>query len=121
MKLLDGVRVAPPGQRPALRMTLINIDAKEISFGAATDFNPNNKDAPGPKTNGTGANATGVVINRADGKYFSISTRKYFSTDPLPEGVLQALKGLTDRRRQLRIFSGKLVLLAHQYFGRKYN
>jgi hypothetical protein len=30
-----------------------------------------------------------VVINRANGKYFSISTRKYFSSDPLPEGATE--------------------------------
>ena len=82
------------------KLTLINIDDKEISFGAATDFNPDNKDAPGPKTNGTGANATGVVINRTNGKYFSISTRKYFSTDPLPEGATEPLMITNVRTRQ---------------------
>lgn len=82
------------------KLTLINIDDKEISFGAATDFNPDNKDAPGPKTNGTGANATGVVINRTNGKYFSISTRKYFSTDPLPEGATEPPMITNVRTRQ---------------------
>jgi len=82
------------------KLTLINIDEKEMSFGAATDFNPDNKDAPGPKTNGTGANATGVVINRTNGKYFSISTRKYFSTDPLPEGVTEPPMITNVRTRQ---------------------
>jgi len=82
------------------KLTLINIDAKEISFGAATDFNPNNKDTPGPKTNGTGANATGIVINRTNGKYFSISTRKSFSTDPLPEGSTEPAIITNIRTRQ---------------------
>lgn len=82
------------------KLTLISIDDKEMSFGAATDFNPNNKDAPGPKTNGTGANATGVVINRSNGKYFSISTRKSFSTDALPEGVTEPPMITNVRTRQ---------------------
>lgn len=82
------------------KLTLINIDDKEISFGTATDFNPDNKDAPGPKTNGTGANATGVVINRTNGKYFSISTRKYLSTDPLPEGTTEPPMITNVRTRQ---------------------
>lgn len=71
------------------KLTPISIDAREISFGTAIDFNPGSDEAPGPKTNGTGASATGVVINRANGKYFSISTRKYFSSDPLPEGATE--------------------------------
>ena len=82
------------------KLTLISIDDKEMSFGAATDFNPNNKDAPGPKTNGTGANATGVVINRSNGKYFSISTRKSFSTDALPEGSTEPAIITNIRTRQ---------------------
>ena len=82
------------------KLTPISIDNKEMSFGAATDFNPDNKDAPGPKTNGTGANATGVVINRTNGKYFSISTRKSFSTDPLPEGVTEPPMITNVRTRQ---------------------
>lgn len=71
------------------KLTPISIDPKEISFGTAIDFNPGSDEARGPKTNGTGASATGVVINRANGKYFSISTRKYFSSDPLPEGATE--------------------------------
>lgn len=68
------------------QITPITFTDKEFNFGSATDFNPDNKDPVGPKTNGTGANATGIVINRTNGKYFSISTRKSFSTDPPPEG-----------------------------------
>ena len=71
------------------KLTPVSIDAKEISFGTAIDFNPASDAAPGSKTNGTGASATGVVINRVNGKYFSISTRKFFSTDPLPEGATE--------------------------------
>ena len=71
------------------KLTPVSIDAKEISFGTAIDFNPGSDNAPGPKTSGTGASATGVVINRARGTYFSISTRKYLSTDPLPEGATE--------------------------------
>lgn len=82
------------------KLTSISIDDKEISFGAATDFNPDNKDAPGQRTNGAGANATGVVINRTNGKYFSISTRKYFSTDPLPEGATEPPMITNVRTRQ---------------------
>lgn len=71
------------------KLTPISIDAREFSFGTATDFNPGSSEVPGPKTHGTGAGATGVVINRAHGTYFSISTRKYYSTDPLPEGATE--------------------------------
>lgn len=68
------------------KLTLINIDDNEISFGSATDFNPDAKQASGPLTNGPGASATGVVINRKNGKYFSIATRKRFSDNPPAEG-----------------------------------
>ena len=34
--------------------------------------------------------------------------------DPLREGVRQALEGLADRGRELRVLGGQLVLLAHQ-------
>lgn len=82
------------------QLTPINVSDKELNFGSATDFNPNNKDPVGPKTNGTGANATGVVINRTNGKYFSISTRKSFSTDPPPEGATEPVIITNIRTRQ---------------------
>jgi hypothetical protein len=81
-------------------LTPISIDEKEINFGAATDFNPDSNDGTGPKTNGTSASATAVVINRTNGRYFSISTRKFFSTDPLPEGVTEPLMITNVRTRQ---------------------
>lgn len=82
------------------QLTPIGFSDKEFSFGSATDFNPNNKDPSGPKTNGTGANATGVVINRTNGKYFSISTRKSFSTDAPPEGSTEPVIITNVRTRQ---------------------
>ncbi len=82
------------------QVTPIQFSDKEFNFGSATDFNPNNKEPVGPKTNGTGANVTGVVINRTNGKYFSISTRKSFSTDPLPEGTTEPAIITNIRTRQ---------------------
>lgn len=82
------------------QLTPIMFTDKQFSFGSATDFDPTNKDPAGPKTNGTGANATGVVINRTNGKYFSISTRKSFSTDPPPEGSTEPTIITNVRTRQ---------------------
>ena len=90
-----GVLNARNGQITPIRLT-----DKEFNFGSATDFDPNNKDPVGPKTNGTGANATGIVINRTNGKYFSISTRKSFSTDPPPEGSTEPAIITNIRTRQ---------------------
>ncbi len=90
-----GVLNARNGQITPIRLT-----DKEFNFGSATDFDPTNKDPVGPKTNGTGANATGVVINRTNGKYFSISTRKSFSTDPPAEGATEPTIITNVRTRQ---------------------
>ncbi len=90
-----GVLNARNGQITPIRLT-----DKEFNFGSATDFDPTNKDPVGPKTNGTGANATGVAINRTNGRYFSISTRKSFSTDPLPEGSTEPAIITNIRTRQ---------------------
>ncbi len=56
--------------------TPVHITADEINFGSATDYHPGAKDEPTTKTIGPGAAATGVVIDRKAGKYFSIATRK---------------------------------------------
>ncbi|MDO9314887.1 MAG: hypothetical protein Q7T97_10125 [Burkholderiaceae bacterium] len=82
------------------KLTSINIDDKEISFGTATDFNPDAKDLSGPKTNGPVASATGVVINRSNGRYFSIATRKQFSAELPPEGGNEPIVTTNVRTRQ---------------------
>lgn len=82
------------------KLTSINVDDKEISFGAATDFNPEAREPAGPRTNGPGASATGVVINRSNGRYFSIATRKQFSTEPPPEGSTEPVVITNVRTRQ---------------------
>jgi hypothetical protein len=68
------------------RLTPINIDETEISFGSATDFKPAAQASAPRGDNNSGASATGVVINRKTGKYFSMATRKHFSEDPPAEG-----------------------------------
>lgn len=45
------------------KLTLINIDDNEISFGTGTDFNPDAKEASGSKSNGPLA----VVLGAAEG------------------------------------------------------
>jgi hypothetical protein len=80
--------------------TSINVDDKEISFGAATDFNPEAREPAGPRTNGPGASATGVVINRSNGRYFSIATRKQLSAEPPPEGSTEPVVITNVRTRQ---------------------
>lgn len=82
------------------KLTSISVDDKEISFGAATDFNPDAREPSGPQTNGPGASATGVVINRRNGRYFSIATRKQFSTEPPPEGSTEPIVITNVRTRQ---------------------
>lgn len=82
------------------KLTRINVDDKEISFGAATDFNPDAKEPSGPRTNGPGASATGVVINRSNGRYFSIATRKQVSNETPPEGSTEPVIVTNVRTRQ---------------------
>ena len=82
------------------KLTRINVDDKEISFGAATDFNPDAKEPSGPRTNGPGASATGVVINRSNGRSFSIATRKQVSNETPPEGSTEPVIVTNVRTRQ---------------------
>ena len=82
------------------KLTSINVDDKEISFGTATDFNPDAKEPSAPQTVGQVASATGVVINRSNGRYFSMATRKQFSAEPPTEGNAEPVLTTNVRTRQ---------------------
>jgi hypothetical protein len=81
-------------------LTSVTIDDKQISFGTATDFNPDARDPSDLKAGGQVASATGVVINRSNGRYFSMATRKQFSAEPPPEGSTEPVIVTNVRTRQ---------------------
>lgn len=82
------------------KLTPINVDDREISFGTATDFNLEARESSAQRAGDSVASATGVVINRSTGKYFSIATRKQISTEPPPEGSTEPVVTTNVRTRQ---------------------